>query len=137
MKKLLLKVGANYLLLPLCMICNMGGALVVFVLPIVQLCLTITNYKWSSNLKYFILLQMNMLISTVVGNIAGAQLFLNYVSNDAESVIIFVLIFRAGVLVVLTLSIVFGIAKGISVYRNNLNLSHKIIKSAIEEKKYE
>lgn len=111
MKKMYLKIGSNYLILLLGIIFFPLGAVGTLLLPVAQLLLTIGNYKWSSDLKYFLYLQINMLIATMIGNFVNAQLYLKYVSNDAESVVIFALIFRVGVLVVMALSILFGIAK--------------------------
>lgn len=109
MKTKCLKIGANYSILCLCILLFRGGAVFSLFLPILQLVLTIGNYKWSSRLNDFISLQTHMLIATMAGNFAGAQLYLKYVSDDAESVIIFALVFKAGVFIVVILSIIAGI----------------------------
>lgn len=117
MEKKYLKTGANYSILCLCILLFRGGAVFSLFLPILQLVLTIGNYKWSFNLNDFILFQTYMLIATMAGNFAGAQLYLKYVSNDAESVLIFALVFKAGVVIVVILSIIAGIIFEVSKHR--------------------
>lgn len=117
MKKMILAVAANYVILLLCLLFFGGGVWPLLLIPFVQLYLAIENYILSSNIKWFLFLQLHMLIATMAGNFANGQLFLKYVSNDAESVIILALIFRLGVYIVLTLSLLFGIAKAISAYK--------------------
>lgn len=117
MKKMILAIAANYVILLLCLLLFGGGVFPLLFIPFVQLYLAIENYILSSNVKWFLFLQLHMLIATMAGNFANGQLFLKYVSNDAESVIILALVFRLGVYIVLTLSLLFGIAKAISVYK--------------------
>lgn len=72
------------------------------------------------------------MIAAMAGNFANGQLFLKYVSNDAESVIILVLIFRFGVYIILTLSLLFGIAKAISVYKKRRETKMKDLGGKVE-----
>lgn len=118
MKKRAAQIGANYFIFLLCSILYLTtGAVSFLFLPLVQLFLCYENYKCSHNLKYFLVLQINMLTATISGNFTGAQLFFTYISNDAESQMIFALIFRFEIWIVLALSAIFGAAKLISVKR--------------------
>ena len=105
MKTWVIRIGANYFIVPLCGIMYLtAGAVFFLFLPFLQLFFCYQNYKWSHDLKSWLLLQINMLIAAMFGNYTGARLFLSFISNDAESQIIFTFIFQVDMWIVLLLS---------------------------------
>ena len=126
MKKWVIRIGANYFIVPLCGIMYLtAGAVFFLFLPFLQLFFCFLIYKWSHDLKSWLLLQINMLIAAMFGNYTGARLFLSFISNDAESQIIFTFIFQVDMWIVLLLSLVSGGAKMISCKRGKKRLKEQ------------
>ena len=63
------------------------------------------------------MLQVHLLISTVMGLCLEGYLYLKYISNDAESIIIFHVFNKIGAVLVLTLGIITTLLKYVTTRR--------------------
>ncbi len=103
---MLLKILWNYSILLLCMIGFGGGAVMDLVLPVFQLFLSWFNYHYSKKWQTVLMLELHLLISTVLGLYVEGYLYLRYISNDAESVLIFQEILKIGTVLVCGMGII-------------------------------
>ena len=69
------------------------------------------NYHFSSDWRWFLFFQLNMLVATVLGEIISAQLYLRYILDSLSAVV--------SILIVLMLSVLFGLVKVISEYKKS------------------
>jgi len=72
------------------------------------------------------MLQIHLLISTVLGLFFEGHLYLNYVSDDAESILVFREILKTGAFLVLILGIITTLSKYIFKEQNSGTENEKV-----------
>ncbi len=103
---MILKVLFNYSILFLCIIGFSGGAVTDLILPVLQLYLCWFNYEHSRNWPTVLMLEVHLLISTILGLYFEGYLYLRYISNDAESILVFREILKIGIFLVCVMGII-------------------------------
>lgn len=111
---LIWRILSNYLILCICVVGFSGGGWIAFMLPLLQICLSWFNYEHSDKWQTALMLQVHLFISTVAGLFLEGYLFLKYISNDAESILLFHEIIRIGAVLVFSLGIVTTLMKYIT-----------------------
>lgn len=84
-------------------------------LPLIQIILSCFNYQNSSRWQTVLLLEIHLLVSTVVGIYLQGYLYLKYVSDDAESVLVIQEFIEIGAVLVLCLGIITTLIKFIAI----------------------
>ena len=103
---MIFKVLSNYLVLFICMIGFSGGVVLDLILPVLQVCLSWFNYCNSKNWQTVLMLEVHLLISTVLGLYLEGYLYLRYISNDAESILVFQTILKIGIVLVFSFGVI-------------------------------
>ncbi len=115
-KDLILKVLLNYSILIICVVGLMGvGASIAIVLPPAQLCISIFNYNFSKKWQTVLMLEVNLLISTVLGLFFGKCLFLTYISDDIMSDVIIQFLIKIGAVLVFIMGAITTLIKYVSI----------------------
>lgn len=110
-KNLIFKILSNYFILLFCVVGFRGGAVLTLVLPVLQICLSWFNYSNSEKWQTVLRLEAHLLISTVLGIYLEGYLYLKYVYNDAEGVLVFLAILKIGAVFVFTLGVITALLK--------------------------
>lgn len=105
-ESLIFKVLSNYLVLFICVIGFSGGVVLDLILPLLQVCLSWFNYCNSKNWQTVLMLEVHLLISTVLGLYLEGYLYLRYISNDAESILVFQTILKIGIVLVFSFGVI-------------------------------
>ena len=106
-----MKILLNYLILLFCVAGFGGGAIITFILPVLQIFLSWFNYSYSHKWQTVLMLEIHLLISTAAGLFLEGYLFLKYISDDAESVLVFREINKIGLVLVLGLGTITTLLK--------------------------
>lgn len=114
---MLLKILWNYSILLLCMVGFGGGAVMALALPVFQLFLSWLNYHYGKNWQTVLMLELHLLISTVLGLYSEGYLYLRYISNDAESILVFQELLKIGTVLVCGMGIITVVLKYFSARR--------------------
>lgn len=104
-------VALNYLILVICVMGFSGGAITALILPVLQIALSCFNYSRSKKWQTVLVLEIHLLISTVMGLFLEGYLYLKYISDDAESVLVLYEIIRIGAVLVFSLGIITTLLK--------------------------
>lgn len=107
----LLCVMANYSILLFCAVGFRAGAMTLLCLPLFQLLLSCFNYHFAQNWKRVLLLQLNLLISTLAGIVLTGYLYLEFICYDAAGALVMVAAFRIGSILVSFLGILTTLIK--------------------------
>lgn len=105
-KNIVFKILLNYFILFFCVGGFRGGASLDLILPVLQVYLSCVNYCNSKKWQTVLMLEVHLLISTVLGLYLEGYLYLEYVSNDAESVLVFQTILKIGAVFVFGLGVI-------------------------------
>lgn len=116
-KGMIFKILFNYLIFVICVAGFNGGAVLALILPLLQISLSWLNYCSSKRWQTVLMLQVHLLISTVMGLCLEGYLYLKYISNDGESIIIFHVFNKIGAVLVLTLGIITTLLKYVTTRR--------------------
>ncbi len=111
----------NYSILVICVAGFRGGAVLDLILPVIQLLLSWFNYSESKKWQTVLMLEFHLLVSTVLGLYLEGYLYLKYVSDDAESVLVFWEVLKIGVVLVFALGAITTLLK----YLSTKNSTHK------------
>ena len=103
------------MILLICVVGFHSGAWIDFMLPLIQIILSCFNYQNSSRWQTVLLLEIHLLVSTVVGIYLQGYLYLKYVSDDAESVLVIQEFIEIGAVLVLCLGIITTLIKFIAI----------------------
>lgn len=90
----------------------------VFILPVLQIIISWVNYHYNRKWQTVLILQIHLLVSTALGLFLEGYLYLRYISNDAESVIIFQGICKIGSILVFGLGALVTLIKYLSTRKN-------------------
>ena len=101
-----LKILLNYFILLLCVAGFRGGGLTALILPVIQVCLCWFHYSHSKKWQTVLTLEVHLLIATVLGLYLEGYLYLKYVSDDVESVLVFREILKIGAVLVFCLGVI-------------------------------
>lgn len=85
--------------------------MLALILPVLQICLSWFNYCNSKKWQTVLMLEVHLLISTVLGIYFEECLYLRYISDDAESVLVFQEILKIGIVLVFGLGIITTLLK--------------------------
>lgn len=99
------------------MICIAGfpwGGMLALMLPPVQLGMCLFNYRYGKDWRAVLMLQIHLWISTALGLFLTGYLYLGYISNDAESVLVFREIWKMGAVLVCGMGILTTLLKILS-----------------------
>jgi len=88
-----------------------GGGVLALMLPVLQIFLSWLNYCENEKWQTVLMLECNLLISTALGLYLEGYLYLRYISDDAESVLVFREIWKIGVVLVSGLLIITTLLK--------------------------
>lgn len=106
---MILKVVLNYLILLIYgVVLGVGrdeNGETILILPIILIFLSWLNYYRSDKWKTVLILHVHLMISTVLGISLGGYLFTKYISNDAETYMILMLLYMVGAVMVAGLGI--------------------------------
>ena len=108
------KILPNYLVLLICVVGFHSGVWIDFILPVLQIILSCFNYGHSDRWQTVLILELHLLVSTVVGIYLQVYLYLKYVSDDAESVLVVRELIKIGTVLVLCLGIITTVIKCIA-----------------------
>ncbi len=110
-KNLVFIILSNYLILFICVAGFRGGGVLALILPVLQIYLSGFNYCNGKKWQTVLLLEVHLLISTVLGLYLEGYLYLKYISNDVESVLVFQTILRIGAVLVFGLGAITTLLK--------------------------
>ena len=113
-ENLIVKILLNYIILVICVAGFRGGGVLALILPVLQLFLSWFNYSESKRWQTVFMLEFHLLISTVLGLYFEGYLYLRYISDDAESVLVFQEILKIGVVLVFGLGVITTLFKYLS-----------------------
>lgn len=113
----ILKISVNYIILFICIAGFAGGGMLALILPVFQIGLSWFNYHYSKKWQTVLLLEVHLLISTVIGLCFEGYLYLRYISEDAESVLVFEEIRKIGTAFVCGMAIITTFFKYLSAKR--------------------
>ena len=105
-KKLIFKILLNYLILFICVTGFRGGGVLALILPALQICLSWLNYCNTPKWQTVFMLEVHLFISTVLGLYLEGYLYLKYISDDMESVLVFQTILKIGTVLAFSLSVI-------------------------------
>ena len=91
-----IKILINYSILLICIAGFSCGGVLALVLPAFQLGICLFNYRYGRDWLIVLILQIHLWISTALGLYLEGYLYLRYISNDAESVMVFREIWKIG-----------------------------------------
>ncbi len=111
---MIVKILLNYIILVICVAGFRGGGVLALILPVLQLFLSWFNYSESKRWQTVFMLEFHLLISTVLGLYFEGYLYLRYISDDAESVLVFQEILKIGVVLVFGLGVITTLFKYLS-----------------------
>lgn len=111
---MIIKILMNYIILVICVAGFSGGIGLVLLLPVLQMLLSWYNYGNSKKWQTVLILEFHLLISTVLGLYFEGYLYLRYISNDAESVLVFQEILKIGVVLVFGFGVITTLLKYLS-----------------------
>lgn len=117
---MIIKILWNYSILLICVAGFRGGATLDLILPAIQLLLSWFNYSESKKWQTVLMLEFHLLVSTVLGLYLEGYLYLRYVSNDAESVLVFREVLKIGVVLVLGVGVIATLIKYFSTRNHTL-----------------
>lgn len=83
-----LKIFFNYSIIMICIAGFAGGGVLLLFLPVIQLVLSCYNYQNGKSWQTVFMLQFHLLLATALGIYSEGYLYLRYISNDAESVLV-------------------------------------------------
>lgn len=112
---MIFKVLVNYLILLYCVVGFPGGGMIILMLPVLQIFLSCFNYNHSNKWQTVLMLEIHLLVSTVLGIYLEGYLYLKYISDDAESVLLLREFIRIGAVLVLCMGIITTVIKYISI----------------------
>ncbi len=81
------------------------------VLPVFQLCLSWFHYHSCKKWQTVLMLELHLLVSTALGLYLEGYLYLKYISNDAESVLVFQELLKIGTALVFGMGIITTVMK--------------------------
>lgn len=110
-EKLSLKILWNYVILLMCIVGFHGGAIIALTLPAFQLGLSCFNYHHSKKWQTVLMSEIHLLISTVLGLYLEGYLYLRYISDDVESILVFQEILKIGFVLVCGMGIITTLLK--------------------------
>ena len=105
------KILWNYIILVICVAGFRGGGVLALMLPVLQIFLSWLNYCENEKWQTVLMLECHLLISTALGLYLEGYLYLRYISDDAESVLVFREIWKIGVVLVSGLLIITTLLK--------------------------
>lgn len=105
---LLFVCGAVVLLAPLAFERN---GLVYLIIPVLQILVSRSNFRFSSRWQTVILLELHLLVATVAGFFLGGFLYLKLISNDSDSGILLLFAVAVGVLTVFVMGLITTLLK--------------------------
>lgn len=111
MKKKLFNILINYSILIMCILGFASGGILALILPVFQLWLTCYHYQNNFRWQTVLWLEIHLLLSTMLGIYMLGYLYLRYISNDAESVLVLVVIWRIGAALVCGMGIIATLCK--------------------------
>ena len=115
----LLMNAVNYVLVLLAFSLFRFGVGVSCLFLLIQPALVFANYYFSKRIWQLVILSANLLLSTVIANMADVQLYYRFVSSDSETLLVGELEVIIGIIYVAVLSLIAIIIKTISVVRNH------------------
>ena len=101
----------NYSILVICVAGFRGGAVLDLILPVIQLLLSWFNYSESKKWQTVLMLEFHLLVSTVLGLYLEGYLYLKYISDDMESVLVFQTIWKIGAALVFCFGVITTLLK--------------------------
>ncbi len=104
----------NYSILVICVAGFRGGAVLDLILPVIQLLLSWFNYSESKKWQTVLMLEFHLLVSTALGLYLEGYLYLRYIYNDAEGVLLSREIWKIGVILVFGLGVITTLLKYLS-----------------------
>lgn len=116
---MILKILMNYFIILICVAGFRGGVLTALILPGVQVCLCCFHYSHSKRWQTVLMLEVHLLIATVLGLYLEGCLYLKYVSDDVESVLVFREILKIGAVLVSGLGVITTSLKYLLTKNNN------------------
>ena len=111
---MIFKILLNYIILFICVAGFRGGGVLALILPVLQIFLSWFNYCKSEKWKTALMLEVHLLISTILGLYFEGYLYLRYISDDVESVLVFQEILKIGVVLVFGLGVITTLFKYLS-----------------------
>lgn len=120
--KNIFKILLNYSILFLCVVGFNFGDVLTFLLPMIQIGLSIINYLNSEKWQTVLMLEIHLLISTILGIYFMGYLFLAFISGDELSAAIFKLIMLVGIILVCIMGIITTLIKFISIKSRERNM---------------
>lgn len=93
---MIIEILINYSLLLICIAGFAGGGVLALFLPVIQLVLSCYNYQNGKSWQTVFMLQFHLLLATALGLYSEGYLYLKYISNDAESVLVLWEIWKIG-----------------------------------------
>lgn len=105
------KILLNYLILFICVAGFRGGGVLVLILPVLQICLSGFNYCNGEKWQTVLMLEVHLLISTILGLYLEGFLYLRYISDDVESILVFQTILTIGAVLVFGLGVITTLLK--------------------------
>ena len=106
-----IKILINYSILLICIAGFSCGGVLALVLPAFQLGICLFNYRYGRDWLIVLILQIHLWISTALGLYLEGYLYLRYISNDAESVMVFRAIWKIGTVLVCGMGILTTLLK--------------------------
>lgn len=98
------RIMLNYLMLFICAIAVFSANSVLFLLlPVVQIFLSWMNCRCSDKWQVVLKLEIHLWAATVAGLLTGGLLYLKWVSDDSDSMILLQMILVVGAVLVLIL----------------------------------
>lgn len=108
----------NYLLLFVCGAAVLsaalifeGNGLIYLIIPVLQILLSRSNYRFSSRWQTALLLEIHLLIATVAGFFLGGLIYLKFVSDDSDSRILLLFVIYVGVIMVFVMGLITTLLK--------------------------
>lgn len=112
--QLYFRILLNYSILLICITGFSGGVWIALTLPAFQLFLSWFNYSHSTKWQTVLVCGIHLLISTVLGLYLEGYLYIRYISDDAESVLVFREILKIGAVLVCGMGIITTLIKYLS-----------------------
>lgn len=113
----------NYILVLFGLVFYRGGApLITLFFILTQAALTVMNCLTAKNIPELIWYSVNLLVSTIIGNILSSQLYYHNISSDSRTLLVGKVMLQIGIVYVIAISVIAIIIKVI----------YKIIKKVIK-----
>lgn len=112
-----LKILWNYSVFIIGAVCfPIGFWTEILIFPLLQWVFSFLNCKFTDKLWKFLVLQANLLVSTILGALSGFYLYYKYIAYDyngydSEGLLLIRVIIEVGAIVVITMSAYFAVKK--------------------------